>query len=84
MCWVDGIATVAKQEVGLNFGVTIDFSVVQQELNDRLAMCYPTFIVNASDAFLPNYIQTRQNEIIPKGKFEFILDQLYTEENLEI
>ena len=47
-------------------------------------MCYPTFIVQASEGFLPNYITSRLNEIFPKGEFEFMVDQLYTEEILEI
>ena len=83
-CWVDGIATVAEQQVGYNFAYTVDYDSVKGELDDILAMCYPAFIIRANDGFESSFIITRQSEIIPKGKFEFIVDQNYVNETLKI
>ena len=75
---------MAEQQVGYNFLYTLDFNSVKDELSDWLAMCYPAFIIRASDGFLPNFITTREYEIFPKGQFDFILDQTYLQEKLEI
>ena len=58
-CWVDGIATVAEQQVGYNFAYTVDYNSVKDELDDILAMCYPAFIIRANDGFESSFVITR-------------------------
>ena len=83
-CWRRNIAYAYNEEIGYNFLYKFDFNSMLDQLDDIGAACYPNFRIKVTDGFNPTSIHADLQSIISEGKFEYIIDNTYTNDTFKI
>ena len=83
-CLKRNIAYAYNETIGYNFPYSFDFSSMLDQLDDIHAACYPNLRIKITDGFDPESVQLDAQSIIFQGKFDFMINNTYTNDTLKI
>ena len=77
-------SVLVQDELGYNFVNTLDFTSIQDQMTNMLAICYPNFRIEANDGFKPEYVTTKSSQALATGKIDFVIDPLYEKDEIKL